>query len=217
MSKDTVKERFNVAGLLLAAGMSRRSGDLNKLLYLHAGKSLVQHVAQTLTESCINNVLVVLGHDARAVETAIEQYPVSVSVNRDYAQGLASSLVHGVSLLFEADAVVVCLADMPHVSSNVINQLVSAMIDNADKSIFIPTYQARRGNPVLITKARFEDILNLSGDEGARVLAKQQPDEVLEVETGNQSVLLDYDTVDDLDKLKGLQSDMALLQMIPMP
>lgn len=217
MSKDAEKTEPNVVGLLLAAGMSRRAGDVNKLLYKHVGKPLVQHVAQAMTDSCVNSVLVVLGHEAQAVEKAIIQTAVAVSVNMDYERGLASSLVHGVSLLYDADAVVVCLGDMPHVSSAVINLLIEAMHEHPDKSVFIPVCQGQRGNPVLITKERFEDILKLSGDQGARLLTQQQPETVFEVSTDMDGVLLDYDTIEELNKLSGLSLGLNSSGLIPMP
>lgn len=205
----TQKGRYspNVAGLVLAAGMSRRAGDVNKLLhkfqYKYERKALVEHVAHTLSVSHVNSVLVVVGHDARAVENAITHTPVVISLNVDYERGQASSLAHGVALLHNHDAIVVCLGDMPHVSTDVVNALIAAMRDNPDKSYFIPVHEGLRGNPVLFTKDKFDDIMTLSGDSGARSLISQQPEAVMEVVIECKGVLIDYDTQADLEALDG--------------
>ena len=191
----------NVAGLVLAAGMSKRAGDVNKLLQLHDGKPLVQHVAQALTGSQVSNTLVVLGHDASRVETVLKDSVVAVSVNMDYALGQSTTLVHGVSLLYEFDAIVVCLGDMPHVTSNVINKLVNAMKNTPEKSYYVPVFNGRRGNPVLIRKERFDEVMSLSADTGARSLMRCKPDAVMEVCVDCEGVLIDYDTPEDLEAL----------------
>ncbi len=175
---------------------------MNKLLQLHNGKPLVQHVAQALTDSQVISTLVVLGHDASSVENAVTDTVVAVSVNMDYASGQSTSLVHGVSLLHEFDGVVVCLGDMPHVTTDVINCLISSMKNSPEKSFFVPVFQEQRGNPVLITKARFDDVMSLSADSGARSLIRSQPDSVMLVPVASEGVLIDYDTPEELEKLR---------------
>ncbi len=191
----------NAAGLILAAGMSKRAGDVNKLLHLRAGKPLIQHVAQALTDSQVRSVVVVVGHDAKAVETALRDTAVAITVNMDYERGMSDSLRHGVSILFQFDAVIVCLADMPHLTTDVVNGLIRAMAENPEKSYFVPVYRGQRGNPVLITKLRFDEIMTLSGDEGARSLLRQNPKAVMEVPVANDCILVDYDTPEDLENL----------------
>lgn len=195
----------DVAGLVLAAGMSRRAGDVNKLLhtfeYKYERKALVEHVAHSLSVSQVNSVLVVLGHDAMAVENALTDTPVAVSVNTDYQRGQASSLAHGVALLFAHEAIVVCLGDMPHVTPEVVNALIDAMREHPEKAFFVPVYEGQRGNPVLFTKEKYDEIMSLSGDNGARSLMKLQPDAVLEVAIDCKGVLIDYDTQGELASL----------------
>ena len=201
MSRRHSSDGHNVAGLVLAAGMSTRAGDINKLVQLHAGKPLVQHVAQALTGSQVTSTLVVLGHDASMVEQAVIDTVVAVSVNKDYARGQSTSLVHGVSLLYESDAIVVCLGDMPHITSDIINTLINVMRDTPEKSYFVPVFKGQKGNPVLIRKERFDDIMRLSEDSGARSLMRSQPYAVMEVPVDCEGVLIDYDTREELEKL----------------
>jgi len=100
------------------------------------------------------------------------------------------------------DAVLVCLGDMPHISSEVIDRIISAGKDNLVDSIFIPVCDGRRGNPVMIGRSFFDALLQNEGDIGARYLIQQYPEKVTEIEVGSDSVLRDYDTADALQKLQ---------------
>ena len=202
MRRRTSNISVKVAGLVLAAGMSKRAGNVNKLLQLHEGTALVQHVLNALMDSRVNSTLIVLGHDASLVEQTVSNSVVAVSVNKDYALGQSTSLVHGVSLLYEFDAVVVCLGDMPHITTDVINTLIHSMQKNPEKSFFVPVFNGRRGNPVLITKERFNSVLSLKGDTGARSLMSNEPEAVMEVQVASEGVLIDYDTPEELELLR---------------
>ena len=201
MRRRTSDVSVKVAGLVLAAGMSQRAGNVNKLLQVYEGISLVQHAVNALVDSRVNSTLIVLGHDASLVEQAVSNSVVAVSLNKDYALGQSTSLVHGVSLLYEFDAVVVCLGDMPHITTDVINALIYSMQRNPEKSFFVPVFNEHRGNPVLITKERFNSVMNLKGDEGARSLMRKEPEAVMEVLVASEGVLIDYDTPEALEML----------------
>ena len=114
---------------------------------------------------------------------------------------MASSVMTGISTLIDCDAVLICLGDMPHVSVDIINQLIDAYKSNPDKSIFLPVNNNRRGNPVLFSKVFFDTLLTLEGDTGAKKLVQQYPDEVFEVIVESDAVLVDYDTVEELQTL----------------
>lgn len=195
------KNKPNIAGLILAAGMSARAGNTNKLLHPFKDKPLVGHTAQALADSRVKSVLAVLGHEAKVLEKALLHHAVAISVNIDYQQGLSTSLVHGVSLLYDYDAIIVCLGDMPHITTDVINQLIEASLANPYKSFFIPVYQGKRGNPLLITYRRYDDILKLQGDVGVRSLLGEYPEETMEIVVNSEGVLLDYDTEHELTQL----------------
>ena len=191
-----------VAALLLAAGTSSRAGPSNKLLHIYTGLPLLTHIARQLELSSIDHTLAVTGFDRSNVESVLNAEGIDCTYNQDYALGMASSLACGIAKLIEVDAVIVCLADMPHVNAPIINALIDAFTTQPDKSLFVPSFQGARGNPVLIAQEFFTLLLSHQGDSGARFLQTQFPDSLVDVPVDSAAILHDYDTQAELDRLK---------------
>ncbi len=188
-----------IAAVVLAAGMSRRMGDGNKLLADVDGVPMIARVVETLRRSRVQPIVVVTGHDAAAVEAALAGLPVRVVHNPDYARGLSASLRAGLqSLAPDRDGVLVMLGDMPWVASSTIEALLDAFEANGVGSICVPTYDRKRGNPVLWPRRHVDEMKALAGDVGARHLLAQYDDEVCEVEVDDAGVLRDVDVTEDL-------------------
>ena len=192
-----------IAGLVLAAGTSSRAGTINKLLVDVSGTPMVKIITSALLESGVDSVHVVTGHQHEQVEAALVGLAVESHYCPSYSMGMAHSLSHGISRLPACDAVLVCLGDMPHVSSQLIDQLLTAVGTQAADVIAVPVYKGRRGNPVVVGKAFFDTLLQHDGDTGARFLMKQYPERVMEIDVADNSVVTDYDTVEALNELSG--------------
>ena len=193
----------HIAGLVLAAGTSSRAGAINKLLVDVAGTPMVRIIANALLQSSVDSVQVVTGYQHAEVEAALAGLSVETHYCPSYTMGMAHSLSHGISRLPECEAVLVCLGDMPHVSGQLIDQLLAAVGSQAADVIAVPVYKGKRGNPVMVGKAFFDTLLQHDGDTGARFLMKQYPERVLEIEVADESVVTDYDTVEALNELSG--------------
>ncbi len=154
------------------------------------GKPMVRRTAETLLKSAVRPVLVVTGHEQDAIENALADLPLTFHHAADYASGMASSLKTGVAAARTAQAILVCLGDMPFIQPDTLNRLAAAYDGQA--AIF-PTYQGQRGNPVLLGASLFSDILKLTGDEGARALLKSIPDQVAELAVDDPGTLRDID------------------------
>jgi molybdenum cofactor cytidylyltransferase len=191
-----------IAGLVLAAGQSRRMGTLNKLLIGIDGKPMVRRVAEAVAASQARPLIVVTGHEHEKVESALAGIETRFVHNPDYAQGLSTSLKRGLAALpAEVDGVVICLGDMPLVSAAVIDRLVAAFNPIEGRAICIPTRRGKRGNPVLLARQFFPELAAISGDIGARDLIAAHPEQVVEVEMESDAVLTDIDTPQALAKL----------------
>ncbi len=106
--------------------------------------------------------------------------------------GLSSSLKAGVTALHSAcDGVMVCLGDMPYISSASYDAILDAFEKGA---IIVPTSYGKIGNPILFSKEYFDDFQELEGDKGARGLLKRYPEKVIKIELGNDAILEDIDT-----------------------
>ncbi|MDH3689793.1 MAG: nucleotidyltransferase family protein [Gammaproteobacteria bacterium] len=193
---------MNIAALVLAAGRSARMGGRNKLTQEIDDTPMVAKVVAAATASKVKDVFVVVGHEHGAVRAVLSGYDVVFVENPDYASGLSASLRCGLSALSSGvDGVVVCLGDMPYVTSDHINRLIAAV--NPDKRmICVPTFQHQRGNPVLWSRHFFPQMMDLCGDIGARKLINQHSESVCEVGISDSGVLTDIDTWEDLHKVE---------------
>jgi len=193
----------NIAAVVLAAGRSRRMAPHNKLLVVDkTGKTMIARVVDNVLSSHARPVMVVLGHQAEQIEHALAGKPVRFVTATDYAEGLSASLKSGIAAVpEECAAAIVCLGDMPLVTGRMIDRVLAAYDAEEGRLIVQPTYRGKQGNPMLWDKRYFPEILNISGDSGARFLAGQHAESVTEVEMGDDAVLRDFDTTDALATL----------------
>ncbi len=192
-----------VHGLILAAGQSRRMGKTNKLLATLDGKTLVRRTTEAAIASGLAKITVITGHEAEKIEQALAGLDVKFVHNPDYGSGLASSLRCGIGALPEkCSSAMILLADMPNISSQMIDQMVQAYKNAGDRTIVLATSHGKRGNPVLWSSSYFDALKNISGDVGARHLIGENADQVIEVELGDAAAL-DIDTPAELHKQKG--------------
>ncbi|WP_193371482.1 NTP transferase domain-containing protein [Pelagibius marinus] len=201
-TQDGAPRAAKIAAVVLAAGQSRRMGKVNKLLAQVDGRPMVTHVLDALTASQAQPLAVVTGHDYTAVEAALPKRGFTLAHNPDYASGLSSSLRRGLAALPEdIDGVLVCLGDMPRVSPAVLNRLIAAFNPLEGRAICVPTWQGKRGNPVLFARRFFAEMQEIAGDTGARALIGEHADVVCEVPMDDDAVLLDVDTPEALEAL----------------
>jgi molybdenum cofactor cytidylyltransferase len=188
-----------VAGVVLAAGQSRRMGGPNKLLEIIGGKPLVRRVVEQVLASEVTAVVVVTGHQRERVQEALSGLEVIFTHNPDYADGLSGSVKAGIAALpANVDAALVCLGDMPQVDAKLIDRLVGIYDPERGALIVVPTFEGKRGNPVLWARRFFHDLIELQGDVGARHLIGTYADAVVEVPVESRAVFFDVDTPDAL-------------------
>lgn len=189
-----------VGGILLAAGTSSRFGEENKLLVTVDGEPIVRHAARTLTESSLEWVVVVVGHEADRVRSAVSDLPVFTVHNPEYASGQASSVRTGISALrgwVDADAAVIALGDMPFVDSGTVDALVSAYESGAGTAL-AAAYRGTRGNPVLFDSRHFDALTEVGGDIGGRDILLGGDESAL-VAVDDTGVRRDIDEPKDID------------------
>jgi len=185
-----------IDAVVLAAGLSSRAGSLNKLLLPVAGKPLAAHATDVALASRARYVHVVTGHQAETLTAALDDRPLKFVHNPAYPTGMSSSIATGIrSLADDSEGVIICLADMPLVASNHLDLL----IENYDPGrICAPFYRGRRGNPVLFGSTFFEDLLQLTGDTGARQLLDGLANSITQVDVDDDGIFYNVNRPADL-------------------
>jgi molybdenum cofactor cytidylyltransferase len=102
----------------------------------------------------------------------------------------------------EADAAIVCLGDMPQVDSQLIDKLLAAFDPERGALVVVPTFDGRRGNPVVWARRFFDDLTLIAGDVGARHLISSYAEAVVEVSVAGEAALTDVDTPESFSAVK---------------
>ena len=190
----------DIHAVLLAAGRSERMGRNNKLLLNVDGIPLVRKSAINILNSNVTSITVVTGFDENKIVNALSGLNVNFVKNINFREGLSSSLKAGLANITPTpSAVIICLADMPKIQPEHINQLIENFDPLKGWEICIPTNNGKRGNPVLIGSRFFPYIFETSGDFGAKQVMKQHSDKIVEVEIGTSDIHFDIDTQDEYE------------------
>lgn len=191
-----------IAGLILAAGESRRMGR-DKALLTYRGRTFLETIISNLRAAGIEKVTVVLGHHAEAIERAVDLTSVRVVINREYQRGQTSSLQLGLATAAtdSPEAVALCLVDHPAVSPEVIAKL-RVSFASALPPVLIPTYKGERGHPVLISRTLFPELLALLPAEPANTVIRKYRNESKFVEVADRGILVDVDDPPTYERLK---------------
>jgi molybdenum cofactor cytidylyltransferase len=188
-----------IAGLLLAAGFSRRFGSANKLTQrLSDGRLMGLASAQHLL-AAIPLSIAVIRPDEHELGELLSAAGLQVVRCAQHQQEMADSLAAAVNFCADAavSGFVIALADMPFIQSSSYRLVVDKLVQG--EQIVIPSYQGQRGHPVGFAASFKTELGNLHGDVGARSLINKYPQDVYVVDCGDPGILLDIDTVDALN------------------
>ena len=184
-----------VSAILLAAGESRRMGEVNKLELIVDGIPLLRRTAETLLASALQEIVVVLGHEAEKTRAILEGLPVNFVENEAYREGQMTSVHKGLlSLSNVCDGVMICLSDQPLLQADDVNVLIEAFGKRSHGSILVPTYQGQRGNPIIFDYEHRQGILSGERNLGCKKLIEKNPEQVCRFEMNNKHVVVDLDT-----------------------
>lgn len=184
---------IKIPAILMAAGKSTRMGK-NKLLLPFDDHSVIAETCDRLLASHVSKVIVVLGNDQDKVREQLANKNVEFVINPNYADGMMTSLQAGMSYLpIDAKFFMVALGDQPLVTTSVYNTLIEATAYTSHK-IFIPTYGRERGNPIVLSSEFIDEMLEMDGDVGGRVIIKKYPEEIQEIPVINEGIVINMNT-----------------------
>jgi molybdenum cofactor cytidylyltransferase len=189
------------SAVILAAGTSTRMGTVKQLLRLD-DRPLLQHVVVNVRASGVGEIVVVLGFAAEAIRREIDLQSVRVVMNESYQQGMGTSLKAGLSAVSpQAEAAIIALADQPFVLPATLDRLITVH-HQCKAQIVIPTYRGFRGNPVLLDRSVFPEIMTLKGDMGCRAIFGNHLEGIVKVPVDDVGILLDIDRQSDFEALR---------------
>jgi molybdenum cofactor cytidylyltransferase len=195
-SRTPVREKPKLAGLLLAAGESKRLGQPKQLVKVR-GESLVLRTARLLLTQT-PNVHVVVGANTPEIAQSIEKLPVRITRNSQWRDGLGSSIACGMNQITgNFDGVLIMLCDQWRVEHQDLNDLVKAWYENPSVPS-VATWKESFGSPAIFPKAMFEDLMQLNGERGAKSLL-EAASPIRQVGLPNAG--FDLDTIDDLHRM----------------
>ncbi|HMS39340.1 MAG TPA: nucleotidyltransferase family protein [Pyrinomonadaceae bacterium] len=186
--------------IILAAGASSRLGTPKQLLRFE-GKTLLRRAVETAIETNYR-IIVVLGANFERTKAEIEDLEIEICFNKNWQDGMSSSLKTGLKKLLEIapnlSAVIITLCDQPFINSQVFNNLAETF-EKTNAPIVACNYAETIGVPALFSHLFFDELLNLSADEGARKIIKNHLAEVEKISVPQAEI--DIDTAEDFQKL----------------
>ena len=190
-----VIDNASIAAVVLAAGESRRMGELNKLHLPIQGVPLLRRSLETLLAAELGEILVVLGHECANTQALLEGLPVRSVINNDYQSGQMTSVHCGLGSLSQlCEGVIVALGDQPALTVSDITHLVDAFFARDGGEVVVPEFEGKRGNPIIISSSCRREIIAGKYNLGCRRFIENNPELVRTVEMPGPSVVIDLDT-----------------------
>jgi molybdenum cofactor cytidylyltransferase len=193
-----------LAAVILAAGASRRMGQ-PKALVPYQGLTFVGHLVAATRHPRVGLTRIVLGAGAEAIQRKLRLEPDCFVVNPDWEEGGQLSSIHtGIRSLppGKTEGMILCPVDHPLVSIHLIAQLIERF-DSTKKAIVLPCHNARRGHPVIFRSTLYDDLLNAPPEVGARQVVWDHTDDLSEVATEEEGVILNLNDPDTMRKAIG--------------
>lgn len=199
-----------VSAIVLAAGGGSRFGG-GKLLAKLGGQPIIEAVLDNLREAPVDEIIVIVGAEARRLREVCERYGVRIVANEEWERGQATSVLAGLRAS-GGRAAVVLLGDQPFVGAEAVERLVAAFAEGA--KVAVATYGGKRRNPVLFSREVWPLLeAELAGDEGARSVLRRHPELVVEVPCEGVGDPTDVDTREDLRRLEKMRGTVGDYKM----
>jgi len=182
--------------LVLAAGFSTRMGS-QKLLLNVEGESLVRYLTKRLLTTKVDGIVIITNSAFPEVKAEVKEMPVVILENNQAQLGMSTSLKRGIAYLMErhVSAAIVVLADQPEINVNIINSMANEY-RSSKQAILQAHYLNTPSHPVLFSSRLYAKLLEITGDNGAKQILRENRDSVHYVHI-NEYAPIDIDTLDE--------------------
>lgn len=188
-----------IAGILLAAGSSRRFGE-DKLRYAISQNETVAVQSCRNLLAGVDKVLAVIRPGSEVLAELLEKAGASITICPDAEQGMGTSLAYGVSIVPDAYGWLIALADMPWIQPATIGKVADAI--RKGTAIAAPVWHGQKGHPVGFSRIFREELMALAGDSGAKSLLLKYSAQIHYLDCNDPGVLRDIDVPSDLTEQK---------------
>lgn len=189
-----------LAAAILSAGESRRMGT-PKALLPYRGGTFLEHLIEVTRHPRIGVTRIVLGAGADAIREKLQfnADTVSIVLNKEWKAGQLSSIQAAVRSLAacQTEGLILCPVDHPLVSAKLVARLIE-VFDATGKAVVLPTNDGRRGHPLIFRAALYDELLTASPEVGARQVVWNHANDVLEVPTDEEGVVLNLNDPETL-------------------
>jgi molybdenum cofactor cytidylyltransferase len=191
-------ESPHITAILLAAGLSTRMGGHPKPLLPFCHQTVIERILAVLSECPIEETVVVTGHCRQAVEQRLDGWEVRTAFNPSYSSGemLGSIQVGLRAACAESNAALIVLGDQPALEVSVVRALIAAYREGRG-SVVIPSFQMRRGHPLLIGSQHWSDIVELQERQTLGDYLRRIGTNIYHVPVDTASILRDMDTPEE--------------------
>jgi len=203
MDSSAVEHARPLAAIILAGGESRRMG-VPKALLPYRGRTFVEHLLEVTRHPRVGVTRIVVGAHANEIREKLSAHAVEIVVNADWAKGQLSSIQAAIRSLSEGgtEGMILCPVDHPIVSAALIAHLIEEF-DSSAKAIVLPAFHGRRGHPLIFRASLYPELLQASPEVGARQVVWAHADDVREVPTEEEGVVLNINDRAALERAIG--------------
>lgn len=188
--------------ILLAAGLSHRMGDTNKLLMKDSlGVAMICNSLDQLQKSEIDEIILVTGFQSNKILAAVDAYTFTHAYNSNFKNGQTSSIQAGaVTIPEQCRSFMICLADMPFITSAHYNKILNTFLGKESKInpiIVRPEYHNKPGHPVCFSAIYKDEILSCKESDGCKSVVKNNFSQLIKLDFKDDHFYSDIDTPDD--------------------
>ena len=187
-----------IKGILLAAGQSKRLKNENKLIKIFKNKPLIDHALNSVKNSKIKKIIIVLGYQFKEVKKKIKKNKKIIFVhNKNYKNGMSSSIKSGLKKISKKDkGFIILQSDMPFVKTSDINKIYNSLI-RKKYLVHALKYKNRIGNPIGFDISILNKFKKIKGNIGAKYMVKRLKNSTNFIKVSSEKVFKDFDRASD--------------------
>lgn len=194
-----LKSNHNIGAIILAAGNSSRFGEENKLLAKFGEKTVIESTINNIAKLFNKDEITVVLRNKSQLLNFLKFLPYKFTIILKENFGISDSIKQGLNNFITKDGVMICLGDMPGISSSTYTKIRNSLSEQGDK-IIVPLYKGTEGNPIGIPRKFYGKLKTLSGDVGFKQLFYQLKKNISFIEINDRYILKDIDTKKDLQQ-----------------